>query len=38
MELPLVDLGKPLGFTDKQVMGPFALAHYTKPQSKVTRA
>jgi hypothetical protein len=26
-------LGKPLGFTEKQVMGPFALAHYPKPQA-----
>jgi hypothetical protein len=31
MELPLVSLGKPLGFTEKQVMGPFALAHYPNP-------
>jgi hypothetical protein len=33
IELPLVGLGKPLGLTEKQVMGPFALAHYPKPQA-----
>jgi hypothetical protein len=33
MELPLVGLGEPLGFTEKPVMGPFALAHCPKPQA-----
>jgi hypothetical protein len=33
MELPLVALGKPLGFAEKQVMGPLALAHYPEPQA-----
>jgi hypothetical protein len=33
MELPACRFGGPLGFTEKQVMGPFALAHYPKPQA-----
>jgi hypothetical protein len=33
MELPACRFGKPLGFTEKQVIGPFALAHYPKPQA-----
>ena len=33
MELPACRLGKPLGFTEKQVMGLFALAHYPKLQA-----
>ena len=32
-ELLACGFGKPLGFTEKQVMGPFALAHYPKPQA-----
>jgi hypothetical protein len=34
-ELPACRFGKPLGFTEKEVMGPFAfaLAHYPKPQA-----
>ena len=32
-ELLACGFGKPLGFTEKQVMGPFALAHYPKPKA-----